>query len=110
MNVIFHIDETDKWPTVLSNIKHMVDWYQKTDTQGDIELLINGEAVEQTVKTANINLNDIYAPNVNIVVCNNSLTQRHISNDDLQEVTSIAPVGVVELALKQQQGYSYIKP
>jgi len=82
MNVIFHIDETDKWPTVLSNIKHMVDWYQKTGTQGDIELLINGEAVEQTVKTANINLNDIHAPNVNIVVCNNSLTQRHISNDD----------------------------
>ncbi|AOT56344.1 hypothetical protein WSWS_00708 [Weissella soli] len=37
MDVIFHIDETIKWPTVLSNLKHMNEWYKQTGTTGTID-------------------------------------------------------------------------
>jgi uncharacterized protein len=110
MNVIFHIDDSTKWLTVLSNIKHMTEWYQSTHTQGIIELLINGEAVAQTVKSSNFDLNSIQSSILSIKVCYNSLQQRKISENDLQKNVAIVPSGVVELALKQNEGFSYIKP
>ena len=46
MNVIVHIDESEKWQTVLSNLKHLVEWYEDNEIVGTIELLVNGGAVE----------------------------------------------------------------
>ena len=111
MDVIFHIDETIKWPTVLSNLKHMNEWYSETGSTGTIELLINGEAVEQAIKASDVNFTAMIDHNIKIAVCQNSLDQRQIATADLQDaVAVVVPSGVVELALKQQQGYSYIKP
>ncbi len=45
MNVIVHIDETNKWPTVLSNLSHLYEHWQQSHDDGIIELLVNGEAV-----------------------------------------------------------------
>ncbi|WP_424572020.1 DsrE family protein [Weissella soli] len=111
MDVIFHIDETIKWPTVLSNLKHMNAWYIETGTTGTIELLINGEAVEQAIKASDVNFQEEIDHHIKIAVCQNSLDKRQIATADLQDaVAVVVPSGVVELALKQQQGYSYIKP
>ncbi|MCT8394963.1 hypothetical protein D0499_03925 [Weissella soli] len=111
MDVIFHIDETIKWPTVLSNLKHMNEWYKQTGTTGTIELLINGEAVEQAMKASDVNFTEMIDRNIKIAVYQNSLDQRQIAKEDLKDAASlVVPSGVVELAIKQQQGYSYIKP
>jgi len=111
MNVIFHIDDSIKWPTVVSNLKHMSEWYKNTGTTGIIELLINGEAVEQALKTSDVNFKEIKDANVSIAICQNSLNQRKMTDEYLQEeVSFVVPSGVVELAVKEQQGYSYIKP
>ena len=103
MNVIVHIDESEKWQTVLSNLKHLVEWYENNDIVGTIELLVNGGAVQQVVKQSDLQLNKLISSSVVISVCKNSLTE-------LQDNIVIVPSGVVELAIKQNEGYGYIKP
>jgi len=110
MNVIVHIDESEKWQTVLSNLKHLVEWYENNDIVGTIELLVNGGAVQQVVKQSDLQLNTLISSSVVISVCKNSLDQRNISSTDLQDNIVIVPSGVVELAIKQNEGYGYIKP
>jgi intracellular sulfur oxidation DsrE/DsrF family protein len=109
MNVIVHIDESEKWQTVLSNLKHLVEWYEDNEIVGTIELLVNGGA-EQAVKQSDLQLNTLISSSVVISVCKNSLDQRHISSTELQDNIVIVPSGVVELAIKQNEGYGYIKP
>ena len=110
MNVIVHIDESEKWQTVLSNLKHLVEWYENNDIVGTIELLVNGGAVQQVVKQSDLQLNKLISSSIVISVCKNSLDQRNISSTDLQDNIVIVPSGVVELAIKQNEGYGYIKP
>jgi len=52
----------------------------------------------------------LISSSVVISVCKNSLDQRHISSTELQDNIVIVPSGVVELAIKQNEGYGYIKP
>ncbi|MCY9807240.1 DsrE family protein [Lentilactobacillus senioris] len=110
MNTIFHIDEINKWPTLLSNVNHMHEWMQSTKTAGTIEVLVNGSAVSAVVKNSDINLSQLTNMGIMVAVCNNSLVQRDIKTDSLQANLQVVPVGVVELACKQSEGYAYIKP
>ncbi|MGB2575615.1 DsrE family protein [Leuconostoc citreum] len=110
MNVIVHIDETNKWPTVLSNLSHLYEHWQQSHDDGIIELLVNGEAVTQLRQDADINLTDLYRRGIDVAVCNNSLQQRQILPKQLQAESRIVPSGVVELVNKQHQGFAYIKP
>ena len=58
------------------------------------------------------NTNDLLELNnlgVQITICNNSLENFNISKDVLLDFLNIVPVGVLQLATKQADGYSYIK-
>ncbi|WP_283679848.1 DsrE family protein [Lentilactobacillus sp. Marseille-Q4993] len=110
MNTIFHIDEPTKWPMIFSNVPHMHEWMIANNDPGKIEVLVNGEAITKTTQSSDIDLNQLIKLGVEVAVCNNSMNQRNITKDDLQPGLTIVPVGVVELAQKQQQGYSYIRP
>ncbi|MGO1336971.1 MAG: DsrE family protein [Leuconostoc fallax] len=110
MNVIFHIDETNRWQTALANIKNFSEWQKQHADKGTIELLINGEAVEQAVTGDAINLEQLVNNGIDVAVCQNAMRQRQITHADLQQGVRIVPAGVVELAMKQTEGFSYIKP
>ncbi len=75
MNVIVHIDETNKWPTVLSNLSHLYEHWQQSHDDGIIELLVNGEAVTQVRQDADIDLTDLYRRGIDVAVCNNKYYQ-----------------------------------
>lgn len=110
MNTIFHINESNKWTTLFSNVTHMNKWMQSTATTGTIEVLVNGSAVSDVVKNSDINLRQLTNMRIMVAVCNNSLVQRDIKTDSLQANLQVVPVGVVELTAKQIAGYAYIKP
>ena len=46
MKVIYHIDETDRWPLVLGNVKNMNAYYKEAKESCMIEVLANSAAVE----------------------------------------------------------------
>ncbi len=109
MNVIFHIDDLAKWPTLLSNVQHFHEWLLAQSDNSTMEVLINGEAVQAAVTDSEVDLS-LLARTVNIVVCANSLRQRDITKAQLQDGLTTVPSGVVELAQRQHHGFAYIKP
>lgn len=110
LNTIFHIDETIKWATVISNLHHMAEWMSEEDEEGTIELLVNGEAVNEAKETSAQDLGALLAIGVDVRICKNSMSQRKIEANEIQAGLKFVPSGVVELALKQSVGYGYIKP
>jgi len=50
------------------------------------------------------------ASGVKVVACENTMKSQKISKDDMLTEISYVKAGVVELMLKQQEGYSYIRP
>lgn len=115
MKVIFHIDESEKWPMVVSNVKNLISYYTKKDanTNIKIEVLVNGDAVSDVTlrnKKYHEAIENMLSLNVDVAVCNNSLMQRKISSEELLAGLVIVQSGVVELVEKQNEGYSYIKP
>ncbi|MCZ9310595.1 DsrE family protein [Weissella koreensis] len=110
LNTIFHIDENSKWDMVNSNIYHLVEWMKFNHENGIIELVINGDAVEMAKKDSSVILKKLTELDVQVMICENSLNQRNILLNEIQDQVKSVSSGVVELSLQQRAGFSYIKP
>lgn len=116
MNVLFHIDESSKWQMVLTNVKNMLNYAQTSDLKFLIEVLANGAAVTDLKKQVSQSsgmysiMKDLAENDVAIVACRNALHAHKIDENELCPFVRIVPSGVVELVIKQHDGYSYIKP
>jgi uncharacterized protein len=55
-------------------------------------------------------MRDLNSKGVKFVACNNSLTSLDFKKEDLIDFINIVPVGVLELIVKQEEGYAYVKP
>ena len=115
MNVLFHIDESEKWEMVLKNVENMLVYYQDTDEELAIEIVANGIAVvelkedpfrSELYKT----MGGLFKQGVKILACRNALQGNQIAETELLSFVRVVSAGVVELAVKQTEGYAYIKP
>ena len=116
MNVLFHIDQLAHWHMTVTNVKNMMEFGKDQNIQFTIEIVANGEAVkyltvdnpgqEQLAEQFKI----ICGNGVQIAACNNALKANDIKPSSLLPFITIVPAGVVEIAMKQEAGYSYIKP
>ncbi|WP_300382138.1 DsrE family protein [Clostridium sp.] len=110
---IFHIDNLSNWSLLLKNVSNLLNVIDITNSE--VEVLANSEAVK-TYNPINysdkevIFMKDLNNKGVKFVACNNSLNSLNLKKEDLIEFIDIVPVGVLELIIKQQEGYSYIKP
>ena len=102
MNVLFHIDESLKWAMVLGNIQNMIQYFDQEAMHYRIELVANGPAVCE--------LQDAVSEKMGFKNALLSLSSNHISPELLLPFVEIVPAGVVEIALRQTEGFSYIKP
>ncbi|MCQ2010260.1 DsrE family protein [Sporolactobacillus sp. STSJ-5] len=105
-HVIFHIDEKEKSPLLLGNVKNLL-----ADMTAEVEVLANGVAVIGYKSEEFINqMNSLKDQGVQFVACRNALNAHHILKEELFAFVSVIPAGVVELVEKQSSGYAYIKP
>ncbi|CAG9298148.1 DsrE family protein [Celerinatantimonas diazotrophica] len=111
VQVIFHIDETNKWPMVLANVKNLL---KVVDPQhSHIVVLANSQAVlAYTADSAEHQpvMASLAADGVCFEACQNSLTGLKIERDSLSEFVQVVGVGVLEIIEKQSAGYAYIRP
>ncbi|MDT2807727.1 DsrE family protein [Vagococcus lutrae] len=114
MNVIFHIDEQEKWPLVLANVQNFVNEMTSRSETFHILILVNGPAVcflesEETIDKVNAVLDKA---RVDLLLCRNALKGHALlEHANLKTIThEVVPAGVVALAEKQQEGYAYIRP
>ena len=123
LKLIIHIDEQSKWPQVCNNLNNLIKAKQN-GTNIFIELIVTGKAVLNillpstncqkvssdyedelfnTLKKSNQN-------GIDLMVCNNSLKEFNVNKLELCKYFKIVPVGLVEIAKKESQGYGYVKP
>lgn len=116
MKAIFHIDELSKWNFLIDNIMSMIRYLEESDDSFDIVLLVNGEAVVALNETVGKNLgihqrlhqlNDF---GVHVEASQTSIEKYDISLDKLYDFVLLVPSGGLELTIKMNAGYAYLKP
>ena len=111
MNIkaIFHIDEEDKWPLLLGNVKNLL----KEVNDVEIEVVANAVAVKSYIKSDThfkAEMEGLVDQKVRFCACRNSLRSLKLGQDDVFDFVAIVPAGVKELVERQLDGYAYIKP
>lgn len=103
MNVVFHLNESNRLNIVLSNIRNIL----KMDDVS-VVLLINGEAINLFKNIAfEIDINSEW---LKVMVCKNSMVSNNVLESDLPIGIEIVPSGVYTLTYMQVKlGYAYIK-
>lgn len=116
MKVLYHIDNDSKWSMVLENVKNMIKTGKELAETFTIEVLANGNAVitlQEEVATNSkmyLEFQELSTEQVSFKACNNALKKFAISKEKMISFVEIVPAGVVEIAKKHEEGYSYIKP
>jgi len=110
--VLFHIDELGKWSLLLSNISNLIN---AEDGNFNIMAVANSEAVKyyDTAKKLSADLETVKALSsrgVRFIACSNSLNAYSIDKSNMPPFIDIVPSGVAEIAIRQGEGYAYIKP
>lgn len=116
MKVLFHVDQLENWGLTLKNVLNMLEYAQQHKTTFEIAVVANAEAVVQlNSKSAKLDQFDqIEAKKkenkVEFLACSNALKGFGMAPADLLPFVAVVPAGVVEIALRQSDGYAYIKP
>ena len=111
VRVVFHVDEAAKWSLVLKNVDNLLPEIDRQASR--VEVVANGEAVEFFKTTApgnSVPAGRLAGAGVLFAACRNALRERGIPESGLWPFVQIVPAGVLELALRQKEGYAYIKP
>ena len=104
MNVVFHIDEIEKWTETANNVKNLL----KEPKKIAIIVLINGKATEGYLDPKNQSF--IATEGVTFHACNNAMRAYKITKEQLPKNVVVVPSGVLDLIELQSEDYAYIKP
>ena len=110
--VIFHVSDDDpaKWNLVLNNARNIQQDVGKDNV--DIEVVAYGPGLGmlklESPVTARVG--EAIGKGVKLMACENTMNGRKLTKADMLPDIGYVKAGVVELMLKQQQGYSYIRP
>ena len=78
----------------------------------NVEVVVHGKAIDFLVKNKTFFADDIQllaSQGVQFNACQNTMRKHNITQDMLLKVAGTVPSGVVEIVLKQEQGWSYLK-
>jgi intracellular sulfur oxidation DsrE/DsrF family protein len=119
--VVYHVDypggdHSKAYTMVLANMQNHINAVGRDNI--DLKVVLHGDGVDllrvarddMTLQSKVIALKE---QKVRFLVCNNTLTGRHIDpNRDLFDVDreDIVPSGVAELSRLQMMGYTYLRP
>lgn len=110
LKVLFHLDEINKWDLSLKNIKNLIKAGEDYDL--DIVLVANGPGVGGLTKSSDHreDIMDLIAKGVEFSICQNAMLGAGLGEKDIIEGLNIVGAGVLEIVLKQKEGYFYIRP
>lgn len=102
-------NDTLDWKGLMGNIKHLKEgWGDSVSIEvvahsGGIEMLMLKKTTQQK------NIAAFKKMGVVFVGCENTMRQKNISKDEIVTEAGFVPMGVGEIIMKQEQGWSYLK-
>ena len=110
--VIFQVSDNDpaKWNLALNNVKNIQQDLGRDNVE--IELVAYGPGLPMLKLDSAVStrVSDAIAQGVKILACENTMANTKTTRADMLPNLGYVKAGVVELMVKQQQGYSYIRP
>lgn len=110
MKVLFHINEPEKWPELLGNVRNLLTGISEA-TELEVIIVANGRGVQGYVSEEVLSgIEDLPTDVVTFKACQNALNGQGIAKEDLVDRIQVVPAGVIEIINQQALGFSYIKP
>ncbi len=110
-NVIIQLNTADtaSWSGVIGNIKNIQKIWP---TNLNIEVVVHGKALNFLVKDRShlsLEIDTLIKKGVHFNACENTMHKYGITKDLLFPYVNTVPSGIVEIILKQEAGWSYLK-
>lgn len=108
VRVVIHLDEREKAALVLRNTKNLVE-----DLAGvEVEVVAHADGAEElrTGSPQAALMAQLADRGVRFVVCENTLRSRNLSEKDFPGYVGTVPSAIVELVVRQAEGWQYLRP
>ena len=111
--VIFQVSDGDpkKWVLTLNNARNVQSELGANNV--DIEIVAYGPGIgmlKADSESANRVQDEALKTGVKVVACENTMTNQKLTKADMIAGIDYVRAGVVELMVRQRQGYAYIRP
>ena len=110
--VIFQVSDNDprKWNLALNNVKNVQDDLGKDNVE--IELVAYGPGLPMLKLESEVanRVADALARGINILACENTMTNTKTTRADMLPNISYVKAGVTTLMARQREGWAYIRP
>ena len=110
--VIFQVSDNDpaKWNLALNNVRNIQQDLGRDNVEIEVVAYGPGLNMLKLDSTVSARVGDALGQGVKIMACENTMTNNKVGKADMLPNIGYVKAGVVELMVKQQQGYSYIRP
>jgi intracellular sulfur oxidation DsrE/DsrF family protein len=111
-NIVIQLNSADTatWTSIVGNIKNI----QKVWPNNlNIEVVVHGKALDFLIKDKTYHASDIQllaSQGVQFSACQNTMRKHNVTAEMLIKEAGTVPSGVAEVILKQEAGWSYLKP
>lgn len=110
--LVIQVSDADpaKWNLALNNAKNVQQMLGADKVDAEIVVYGPGIGMLKADSIVANRIDDAKNAHVTIVACENTMKAMKLTKDDMLPNTSYVPAGVVELMVKQKEGYAYIRP
>ena len=109
--VVFHVTDSSpaKWNQALNNAANLQKAMGKENM--DIEIVVNGDGLGMMMFDSVVanRMTDAINNGVHLLACGATMKAKKVAEKDLHEGVKVVPGGVVEVMMKQEAGWTYIK-
>jgi intracellular sulfur oxidation DsrE/DsrF family protein len=110
--VIFQVSDNDpaRWNLALNNVRNVQQDLGAANVEIEVVAYGPGIGMLKMDSTVGNRVGEALSAGVKVVACENTMTNQKLSRDDMLAKIGYVKAGVVELLVKQQEGWSYIRP
>ena len=103
-------DDLAKWNLTLNNVKNIQSELGAANV--DIEIVAYGPGISMIRIESPVSerVREGITARVRVVACKTTLSNQKLTEDDMLPALVYVPAGAVELMVRQQQGYAYLRP
>ena len=110
--VVFQVSDNDpkKWELTMSNIRNVQADFGKESVLIEVVAYGPGLAMLQLESAASNRIAEALRAGVKVIACENTMHGQKLTKDDMLNGISYVPAGVSEIMLRQEAGYTYVRP
>lgn len=110
--VILQVSDNDpaKWNLALNNARNIQQDLGRENVEIELVAYGPGLGMLKLESPVSVRVGDALGQGVKILACENTMTNTKVTMADMLPNIGYVKAGVVELMVKQQQGWAYIRP